>query len=240
MHRGSFVAGVRAISPAQPANVSVGMLFGASAVQVGLSPSAATAFSLLSVAARAQLVAVELLGSETALGVVVATVLLINVRYVSFSAALAPKVSHLSWRWRALIAYPLIDITYAIADVQFGDVEDPEADDAVGHRGWYFAGIGLSWVVAFTLSTLAGTLVGRAVGEQYRLSFVIPLLFIALLVRQVDSSTGLLAAVVAGVVAVGAVGLPYNLGLLAAGLVGAAVGVGLDRRSEDESEEVVE
>jgi predicted branched-subunit amino acid permease len=228
MDRASFLAGLRDIAPAQVANASVGVLFGASAVDIGLSPAASTAFSLLSVAARSQLVAVEMLGDDAALAVVVATVLLINVRYATFGAALAPKVEDLPLRWRALIAYPLIDITYAFADAQFSD---PNAPDV--HRGWYFAGVGLSWAAVFTTSTFVGTLVGRAVGEGLRLGFMVPLLFIALLVPQISSRQGLAAAAVAAVVAVLVVGLPYNLGLLAAALVGAAVGTVLDARAAE-------
>lgn len=225
--RSSFLAGVRDVSPAQPANVSVGVLFGASAVNVGLTPVESTAFSLLTVAARAQLVAVELLQTDATLSVIIATIVLINVRYVTFGAALAPKVEHLSRRWRALIAYPLIDITYAFADTRFADSTARPVD-----RGWYFLGIGLSWVVVYTAATLVGTLLGQTVGDQYHLEFMIPLLFIALLVSQIESRRGVVVAVGASVVAIAGVGLPFSLGLLAAGVVGAVLGALLDARAE--------
>lgn len=221
--RSSFIAGVRDVFPAQPANVSIGVLFGASAVKIGLTPAEATAFSLFTVAARAQLVAVELLRTDATLSVVVATIVLINVRYATFSAALAPKVDQLSRRWRALIAFPLIDITYAFADTRFSD---SDADPV--HRGWYFLGIGLSWVVVYTTATLVGALLGRAVGDQFHLEFMVPLLFIALLVSQIETRRGALVALGAGGIAIVGVGLPFNLGLLAAGVAGAVLGVLLD------------
>lgn len=223
MKRSSFVAGVRDIAPGLPADATIGMLFGASAVQVGLTPSTATAFSVLANAARAQLAAVELLRDDATLAVVVATILLINVRYVTFSAALAPKVAHLSWRWRAVVAFPVIDITYAVAETRFA------TDDNV-HRGWYFLGLGLAWVGTYGVATLAGTLLGRAVGRGLQLEFVIPLLFIALLVSQIETRQGHLAALGAGGIAVAAAGLPFNLGLLVAGVAGAAVGAVADAR----------
>ena len=105
MSRASLLSGIRDVSPALPANLSVGMLFGASAVQVGLTPPTVTAFSVLALAARAQLAAVELLREDAALPVVVATILLINLRYVTFSAALAPRVADLPRAWRAVVAY---------------------------------------------------------------------------------------------------------------------------------------
>lgn len=223
MKRSSFVAGVRDIAPGLPANATIGMLFGASAVQVGLTPSTATAFSVLANAARAQLAAVELLRDDATLAVVVATILLINVRYVTFSAALAPKVAHLSWRWRAVVAFPVIDITYAVAETRFADDDDL-------HRGWYFVGLGIAWVGTYGVATLAGTLLGRVVGRGLQLEFVIPLLFIALLVSQIETRPGHVAALGAAGIAVAAAGLPFNLGLLVAGVAGAGVGAVADAR----------
>ena len=52
----------------------------------------------------------------------------------------------------------------------------------------------------------------------------------ALLVSQIETRAGGLAAVGAGAVAVVATGLPFNLGLLVAGLVGAVVGAAADAR----------
>lgn len=227
--RSSFFNGVRDIFPAQPANISVGILFGASAVNVGFTPTESTVFSLLTVAARAQLVAVELVQTDATLPVIIATAVLINLRYATFGAALAPKVEHLTRRWRALIAYPLIDITYAFADTRFTDSEADPVD-----RGWYFLGIGLSWVAVYTGATLVGSLLGSAVGEQYQLEFMIPLLFIALLVSQIDSKQGMVAVLAASVVAVVGAGLPFSLGLLAGGVVGAVLGAALDARMGDD------
>ena len=224
MSGSSFRAGVRDVAPALPADATIGMLFGASAVQVGLTPTSATAFSVLAVAARAQLAAVELLRTDAALPVVVATILLINVRYVTFSAALAPRVAHLSRPWRAVVAYSVIDITYAVAETRFGS----DRDDL--HRGWYFLGIGVVWVGTYGVATLAGTLLGRVVGTGLRLEFVIPLLFIALLVAQIESLQGHLAAASAALAVLVVGGLPFNLGLLVAALVGAAVGAAADAR----------
>lgn len=223
MHWSSFTAGVHDVTPALPANATIGVLFGASAVQVGITSAPATAFSLFAMAARAQLAAVELLQNDATLPVVLATILLINLRYVTFSAAIAPKIEHLSGRWRAIIAYPLIDITYAFADARFS-----ASDPAEIHRGWYYLGISLPWVVVYVATTFAGTLLGQAVGDEFHLDFMIPLIFIALLVPQVEARAGLLAALAAGGVAVLAAGLPFNLGLLAASLVGAGVGGVID------------
>lgn len=220
MDRSAFVAGVRDVTPAVPPNVPLGMLFGATAVQVGFDPVSATALSLFGFAAIAQLTAVELLESGAALPVVLATILLVNLRYVIYSASLVPKVDHLSRRWRAAIAYPLFDVNFALAEARYAET-DPEED----HRGWYFLGTSVPVVVSFVAATLAGALVGEVVGAGLQLDFAIPLVFLAVLVSQVDDASAVAAALVAGAASILGAGLPVNLGLVVAALVGTAVGV---------------
>lgn len=223
MDRSAFLAGVRDVAPAVPANVPLGMLFGATAVQVGFDPASATALSLFGFAAVAQLTAVQLLQGGAALPVVLATIVLVNLRYVIYSATLVPKVEHLSRRWRAVIAYPLFDVNFALAEARFGEVGREE-----GHRGWYVLGTSAPVVVSFAASTTAGAVAGTVVGAGLHLEFAIPLVFIAVLVGQVDDASAVAAALVAGAASVVGAGLPVNLGLVVAAVVGTAVGVAVE------------
>lgn len=220
MDTSECIAGLRAVAPAVPPIVPVGMLFGATAVQTGFTPVSATALSLFAFAGTAQLAAVELLQEGATLRVVLATIVLINLRYVIFSASLAPEVSHLSRSWRALIAYPLFDLNYALAEARFEEVDPQE-----GHRGWYMVGVSLPLVAALVGGTLAGALAGRVVGDGFQLDFAITLVFISLLAPQVEGRPTALAAAAGLVVAIAGAGLPANLGLLVAVFCGTAVGV---------------
>jgi 4-azaleucine resistance transporter AzlC len=230
MDRSECIAGVRDVAPAVPPVVPVGMLFGATAVGTGFTAASATALSLFAFAGTAQLAAVELLREGATLRVVLATIVLINLRYVVFSASLAPKVRHLSRPWRALVAYPLFDLNYALAEARFADVDVEE-----GHRGWYMLGVSLPLVAALVAGTLAGALLGEAVGAGVPLDFAITLVFVALLAPQIAGRASALAAVGAAVVAVAAAGLPVNLGLLVAVLCGTVVGVSAETRQSGET-----
>lgn len=252
MDRSAFRDGVADSVPAVPPNIPFGMLFGATAVAVGIDPLQATALSTFTFAATAQLAAVDLLGEGAALPVVLATVLVINLRYVVYSASLAPEVRHLSTRWRALIAYPLFDITYALAMARYldGDADpdelaEPAATDRVderasapddgGHRGWYYTGVALPFVGSFIVATAGGALLGRTLGAGLQLDFAIPLIFLSLLVPTIDGRPAVLAAVVAAGLAVLGAGLPYNLGLLVGLLAGIAAGAVSDTLVEGSS-----
>lgn len=220
MDRSEFITGVRDVAAAAPPIVPIGMVFGATAVQTGFTPVSATALSLFAFAGAAQLAAVELLKEGATLQVVLATIVLVNLRYVIFSASLAPKVRHLSRPWRAVIAYPLFDLNYALAETRFAEREPHEA-----HRGWYMVGVSFPLVAALVVGTLAGTLMGTVVGDEFQLDFAITLVFISLLAPQIEGKPTALAAVCAVVVAVVGVKLPLNLGLLVATFCGTVVGV---------------
>lgn len=215
--RSDFASGARDAAPAVPPNVSFGMIFGATAVSVGMSPLAATAMSALVFAGAAQMAAVELIGREATLAVVLATIGLLNLRYVIYSASITPYVRHLPTRWKAVIAYPLFDINYALSVATF------EGDASV-HRGWYYAGASAVLVGTWVLATLAGALLGAAVARDLGLEFVVPLVFLALLAPMVEDRPGAAAALVGGAVAVLGVELPFNAGLLVAAVCGVAAG----------------
>lgn len=226
MSRADLLAGARDAAPAVPPNVPFGMIFGATAVAVGFDPAQATAMSVFIFAGAAQLAAVELLQADAVLPVVLATAFVLNLRYVVYSASLASMVRDLPLRWRAAMGYGLFDINYALAAARF---RDGGAADV--HRGWYYLGATLPLVLALAVGTLAGALLGRAVGADLGLSFLVPLVFVALVVPMLGDRSSRLTAVVAGSVAVAGVGLPLNLGLLVATACGVAAGLFHRRRS---------
>lgn len=66
---------------------------------------------------------------------------------------------------------------------------------------------------------------GAGVPQAWGLEFAVPLVFLALLVPTLKDHESLAAAVAAGVVAVAGAGLPFNLGLILAAIVGVGIGM---------------
>lgn len=220
MDRRECLTGLLDAAPAVPPLVTGGMIFGVTAVKMGFLPLSATLLSLFAFAGTAQLAALELVQNGAALPVVLGTVLLINLRYIIFSASIAPKIAHLSRVWRAVVAYPLSDINYALAEVRFTDEEIDE-----GHRGWYLLGASAPLVAGLAGGTLAGTLLGRVVGEGLHLDFAITLVFVSLLAAQIDQRATAVGSGGGMVVATALADLPANLGLLVAVVAGTALGL---------------
>lgn len=239
MVRSELVAGVRDAAPAVPPGVVLAMLFGATAVEVGFSPAAATALSLFTFAGAAQMAAVELLRGDAELSIVLLTFLLINLRYVIYSATLSIQVQDMSLRWRAVLSYALFDVNFALATARFDD-EAFDPDPVAGvefHRGWYYVGATAVLVGSFAGATLVGSLAGRVIDESLGLSFAIPLIFVALVVPRLTDRASAATAGVAAVVAVVAAGLPFSTGLLVAAVVGTAAGVLTQRYADTDRED---
>lgn len=215
--RADFLSGVRDSVPTLPANVPFGFVVGAAAVQAGFSPVQTVAMSALVFGGAAQLAAIELLNQNAPLLVVALTAVVVNLRYVMYSAAIAPYFREFTERWRLLCSQLLVDTTFALAVTEF---EQSESTD----RKAYYLGEGLSIYVAFVSATAAGVVVGDQIPDGLHLDFAVPLLFLSLLVPSITDEATSIAAAVGGFAAIVGAGFPMNLGIVVAALAGILAG----------------
>lgn len=213
-----FLAGVRDQLPLLLGVAPFGLIFGALAISVGLTPLAAQGFSLFIFAGSAQFVAAGLVGALTPPLVIVVTIFVVNLRHALYSASLAPYLSHLPARWKLALAWLLTDEAYAVASARY-------RGGRLANAHWYTLGTGMTLWAAWQTSTALGIVLGARIPADFSLDFAAPLTFLALLVPTLKSRANVAAAVSAGVLAVALHGLPLRLGLLLGALVG--VGVGL-------------
>ncbi|MEF8781193.1 MAG: AzlC family ABC transporter permease [Haloferacaceae archaeon] len=214
-------AGVRDASPLFLGIVPFALVVGVAAVEAGLTPLQAVGMSVIVFAGASQLAALELLGETAPLLVVVATAVVINLRMVMYSASIAPHFRSFRRRVQAALAYVLTDQAYALSVARFAGEGSPD------RKAYYLGVAGSIWVV-WQLGTVAGVLLGAGVPPELGLSFAVPLVFLALLVPAMKDRPSAAAGIVAGVVAVGAAGLPYNVGLLVAALAGIGAGLAVE------------
>ena len=217
--RETFLAGVRTVLPVTVGIVPFGLVAGAAAVGAGLSVLQAAALSVVVFAGASQLAAIELLGQDATLLVVIGTALVINSRLVMYSASLAPHLLEEEARWRALIAYVLTDQAYALSITHYTE------GMGLAEKRWYFLGAALPLWAIWQVATVVGAVVGAEVPAWLPLGFAVPLVFLALLVPAIDGRATTAAALVGGGIATAGATLPFNLGLLAGALSGVVAGV---------------
>lgn len=216
--RSDFVAGARAISPLLPPGATVGLVTGLAASAVGLSVLQAGVMSVVVYSPSVMLTAFSLLEAGTPVVILVVTSLVVGVRFMLLSLSISTYLRRLSSTWQWLLAYFLWTPIYALAIERYES--DPDID-----RRWFYLGCALPMWITFQGSLLIGAVFGAAVPDRLQLEFVVPLAFIALIVRLVDDRSSASAAVVAGGLAVGGTVLPLNTGIVAATLGGTVAGV---------------
>jgi len=220
----NFWAGVRADFPLLVGVFPFGMIYGALALNAGLSTSAAQMMSSIVFAGSAQFITTQLVHEAAPGLVIVLTIAVVNLRHMLYSASLAPYVASLSTRWKTLLSYLLTDEAYAATVIHY------EKEGAGRHSHWFFLGAGFSLWSTWQASTALGIFLGAAIPASWSLDFALPLTFIAMVVPVLRNRPAVAAAISAGIVALFAYSLPYKLGLILAALVGIAVGTFLEGR----------
>jgi predicted branched-subunit amino acid permease len=137
-----------------------------------------------------------------------------------YSASLAPWLRGIRPATKGLAAYLLTDQAFAVSVIHF----EKDQND-LGLRTAYFFGAATPLWVTWQVSSVVGVVIGAGVPPEWSLDFAIPLVFMALLFPAVKDRGTRIAALVAGVAAVALIGLPLNLGLLAAAALGISAGV---------------
>jgi len=218
----SVVAGLRAVAPILVGVVPFGMIYGVVAVSQGLDRLPAILMSSIVFAGASQIAAAELWGQGAPWFIVVATGLVINLRFLMYSASLAPHMNDLQPWQRWLGSYLLTDQGYAVSVIRFqspGEV----------HRFGFYLGASIALWSTWQASSLLGVVVGLQVPAAWGLEFSVPLMFLALLIPTLRTPTPVIVAIVSGAAALAFHTLPLHLGLIAAATTGLMVGAWRER-----------
>jgi predicted branched-subunit amino acid permease len=224
--RAAFHRGVLDMLPVTPAVAAWAVVTGVAMAQSGLALSESAGLSLIAYAGSAQLAALPLLVAGAPIVVSVLTALMVNLRFVIYSAAIAPSVRMLSLRRRLALGYLLGDISFVVYMRHEARWHDADA------RAWYFLGVGFAMFVVWHAGSLIGLFAAAAIPRDWGLDFAGLLALLALWVPALASRPTLAGSAVAAVLSVVLDRLPLRSGLVVAILTGVAVAVAVDRRRE--------
>jgi predicted branched-subunit amino acid permease len=237
-----FLSGYKAVLPILISVIPFGMIYGVLALDAGMLPVQAQAMSSIVFAGSSQFIATQLIGNRVFGLVIVFTIVIVNLRHLLYSASIAPYFTHLSKKWKIFLAYFLTDEAYAVAIAQFRKIDKETAGLKPGEeisaqlkrrskfKHFYYLGAGFGLWSIWQISTAAGIYLGAIIPESWSLDFTLALTLIALVVPTFEDRASLVAALVAGLIAVFAYPLPFKIGLLVAAFIGIIVGVLLKKR----------
>ena len=174
-HVSDFWKGVRVGVPIFVASAPFAVLFGAMAVENGLTVLEAVLMSAIIFAGASQMVGIELFGQNIAPWLIVLSIFAVNFRHVLYSAALGRNVPHWSPVTKAVAFFFLVDPVFAESERR------AESGETIG-LAWY-AGIAapmfLSWV---GMSWLGAAFGGQVMldARDIGLDFLLPIYFLGL------------------------------------------------------------
>jgi len=222
----AYWQGFRAGAPFVLVVAPFGLLFGVVATEAGMDIVQTMAMTVLVIAEASQFATVQLQADGAPVFIAVLTGLAVNMRMAMYSAALTPHLGKAGLWKRALVAYFLVDQTYAVSNVKYENEPNMRLQDKLA----FFFGSVTPISPLWYLFTYIGAVAGAAIPPEYALDFAVPITFIALIAPALRSLPQVAAALVSVLVALALAGLPYNAGLMVAALLAMITGAAVEKR----------
>ena len=216
--RASFRAGLRAGVQYAIAGCFVALSFGVLARQAGFSALGAIVMSAIVFAGSAQFAAVSIVAGGGGVGAAIAAAALMNSRFLSMGAALAPSLPGGALK-RAAQGQTVVDASWAMANRGEGRFD----------RHFLFGASAVQYVT-WMIGTTVGAVGGSGLGDPRALGLdaIFPAFFLALLLPELSDARARGAALGGALIALALVPLaPAGVPVLAAST---AALVGLRRR----------
>ena len=207
------------------------LVTGVAMIKSGLSVPLAVLMSLTVYAGSAQLAALPLIAAGAPLWVIWATAACMNLRFVIFSAQWRKYFGHLPRIERLVLTYLATDLNYVLFLQRF-----PEPKPRPQQIPYYLGSVTWSWL-SWQIPTFVGIVLADRVPQEWGLGFAGVLALLGLAYSTLSGRKSWIAAVAAAVVAVAAFALPLRLNVVVAIAAGVAIGLLLDRRWPDATEE---
>ncbi|MAZ18188.1 MAG: branched-chain amino acid ABC transporter permease [Ahrensia sp.] len=221
--RREMIDGVLSATPAMIAAAPFGLLFGALAIDNGMSVFEVALMSATIFAGASQMVGIDLFGDRIAPWLIVLSIFAVNFRHVLYSAVIGRHTR--SWAaWQRFVGF------FFLIDPQFAEAEKRAESGKPLSFIWFVSG-GLTFYVTWLFEGWLGAVFGSLVKNpaDYGIDFLLTVYFLVLVMGFRKRSNWLPVVIVSAVVSVGAymlVGSPWHvsIGAIAGVAVAAAIG----------------
>ncbi|NTV39196.1 MAG: branched-chain amino acid ABC transporter permease [Demequinaceae bacterium] len=211
-------AGLKAIAPLMAGSAAFGLAFGALIPAAGINGWTGLFASVSVVAGASQISIVESIRSNAPAFIAVLTALIINARFALYSAALGPVFAAFPRRWKLGLAHLMTDQA-AVTALHYADrYPDPV------RRRWFVLGGALPFILVWVVGTVVGILAGPIIPSSWNIGFIVPLMFIAVMVPALKRPEELVGLGVTAAVVLLSKGLPFGLNVLTGIIAGIAAG----------------
>jgi len=186
-----FLEGIKSAFPIVMGYIPIGITYGLLATRAGLTVTETILMSLMVFAGSSQFLAVNMIEMNFDFFSIVVTTFLVNLRHLLFSVSLALKLKNSPNFIIPIASFLITDESFAMS---INSIEKHKC------KYCYFLGLGLTGYISWFLSSLFGATVGFWFYhfDVSFLDFVLPSMFIALLVLQIKTRRDVLISIVSG------------------------------------------
>jgi len=219
-YKKSIISGFKKSIPVILGYLPIGISYGILALQTDLSPYLIVGMSVFVFAGSSQLIAVNMLTAQAALIPVIMTTFLVNLRHILMSASLSLHFKKTPQKLLPFIGFVITDESFALGNTLLNDREE--------NKGIFFLSMGLSAYLGWVLSSLTGVIIGRYIlnFEIPVIDFVLPAMFIILLIMQINEKMDIVVSIMAAVLSIIFYFiLPGNWNIIVATVTAAVAGV---------------
>lgn len=229
----NYLLGFRESLPAVLSAAPFGLLFGALAIDNGLSVGEAVLMSATVFGGASQMVGIQLFSANTAAWLIVFSIFAVNFRHILYSASIGRHLSHFTPLQKVLAFFLLVDPVYAASEIRIENRQPIPFS-------WY-VGMGSAMYLFWTVMTGIGALFGSLIRnpEAIGIDFLFPIYFLGLLLGFRKRPHWLPVVIASGAGSIAAymtVGSPWHVSIGA--LSGIAVAVCLPLKNVAASESV--
>jgi predicted branched-subunit amino acid permease len=230
----AFLSGARegfaAFLPLSVGLVPWALVMGMAMTSAGFSPLQAMGMNIIVFAGTAQLGTLPLIAADAPVWLIITTALALNLRFVIFSAALAPGFRGVNAPGRWLAGHVLTDGVFATCLDKLLRVDDP-----AWRLGYYLAPALWAWIL-WQVFALTGIYAAGLIPKSWSLEFMATIALITLLVPMAKVRPMLIAALVGGASATLLRNMPLRLGVVAGICAGIAAGFAAEHWEEKRSQ----
>jgi len=210
--------------PIIPGVIPFGLVMGTVASNAHLSLVQTSAMNIFVFAGASQLAAVDLMVQNAPSFIVIATGVIINLRFLLYSAALSETFHNESVLAKSMGAYFITDQSYSVLAVNESRLKTIPA------KIKFYFGASTIMIFAWQCSVLLGLLFGNFAPSSLSLDYAVPLSFVALVMPTFKNKSFVYVALLSSVLSLILKPLPFNLGLLVSGLIAIVFGAYLSRK----------
>jgi len=220
----TFFKGVRSMLPITAGVVPFGAVMGTVSADANLTLFQTVTMNLFVFAGSAQLATVDLMLKNTEAFVVILTGIVINLRFILYSAAISPVIQKSSLATKIFAAYFLTDQTYAVMSAKQSKFKTTK--EVIE----FYFGAAISMALVWHSSVLSGFIFGNFAPSTWALDYAVPLSFVALVAPTLKKTNYLIVAVASSILSLLLINVPYNLGLIISSGLALMLGVGVSKK----------